>query len=83
MTIISRHICSVKHMSVVITLDGLGPQGACPGFMICCRMPWILGYTHWIYSSSVSYLQWLGDVNQKVLLENGDPVPVLVLANKV
>lgn len=28
-------------------------------------------------------LQWLGDVNQKVLLENGDPVPVLVLANKV
>ena len=28
-------------------------------------------------------MQWLGDVNQKVLLENGDPVPVMVLANKV
>lgn len=30
-----------------------------------------------------AHTQWLGDVNQKVLLDNGDPVPVLLLANKV
>ena len=28
-------------------------------------------------------IQWLSDVNQKVMLENGEPVPVLLLANKV
>ena len=28
-------------------------------------------------------VQWLGDVNQKVMLENGSSVPVLLLANKV
>ena len=28
-------------------------------------------------------MQWLKDVNEKVVLENGDPVPVLLLANKV
>lgn len=33
---------------------------------------------------SVSALrQWLGDVNQKVMLENGNSVPVILLANKV
>lgn len=30
-----------------------------------------------------SVLKWLGDVNQKVVLENGDGVPVILLANKV
>ena len=34
-------------------------------------------------TSFLFLLQWLGDVNQKVLLENGEPVPVVVLANKV
>ena len=29
------------------------------------------------------FVQWLADVNQKVMLENGDPVPVVMLANKV
>jgi hypothetical protein len=27
--------------------------------------------------------QWLNDVNEKVVLANGDPVPVVLLANKV
>ena len=27
--------------------------------------------------------QWLNDVRQKVVLENEEPVPVLLLANKV
>jgi len=30
-----------------------------------------------------SVLKWLADVTQKVMLENGDPVPILLLANKV
>jgi hypothetical protein len=30
-----------------------------------------------------SLLQWLADVNQKVMLENGGSVPVVLLANKV
>ena len=29
------------------------------------------------------YVQWLDDVRQKVMLENDEPVPVLLLANKV
>jgi hypothetical protein len=28
-------------------------------------------------------LQWLNDVNSKVMLSNEDPVPVILLANKV
>ena len=31
----------------------------------------------------VTVLQWLTDITQKVMLENGEPVPVLLLANKV
>ena len=33
--------------------------------------------------SAPLFVQWLADVNQKVMLENGDPVPVVMLANKV
>ena len=29
------------------------------------------------------FIQWLADVNQKVMLENGGSVPVILLANKV
>lgn len=29
------------------------------------------------------FTQWLEDVNQKVMLENGSPVPIILLANKV
>ena len=31
----------------------------------------------------ISTVQWLADVNQKVMLENGKSVPVILLANKV
>ena len=31
----------------------------------------------------LSLLQWLADVNEKVMLENGGSVPVILLANKV
>ena len=34
------------------------------------------------YHSSFT-VQWLGDVNQKVMLENGSSVPIILLANKV
>jgi len=27
--------------------------------------------------------QWLADITQKVMLENGEPVPIMLLANKV
>ena len=30
-----------------------------------------------------TFLQWLHDVNQKVMLANEQPVPVILLANKV
>lgn len=40
----------------------------------------VFDLTRQVTFESVS--KWLGDVNQKVLLENGQPVPVLVLANK-
>ena len=33
--------------------------------------------------NSMYCVQWLADVNQKVMLENGSSVPVILLANKV
>ena len=45
---------------------------------------------HVLHSPSIStstdmvhVSQWLADITQKVMLENGEPVPIMLLANKV